>query len=362
MRIRSKLPPLNTLRSFEAAARHGSFVRASEELHLTPSAISHQIRKLEDQLGVRLFDRGARDVVLSERGRNYLSVVQDAFDRLAFGTDTLLGRKSRRALRVSCEPSMAYGWLLPRLHRFLDCKDDVEVCVTTENWVNAQPPRDCDVVISTGDGRVGGLTAVPLFTDILAPVLAPCLGAIPEGFDSLRRLPVINDIRPAFGNAGTANISTSFPGANWTKWLAAADLKNLVPARVLTFDSGHAATEAAIRGFGVAIGGLRILDEALSGGTLVAPWDFVVEADEPFFAISAPGSRRERAVADFVDWLSDEAAVVRARSPQFLSRIASDKGLRLLHGGSSSTGSGCSPLFPMAGACSRSDVGLRCGN
>jgi hypothetical protein len=118
--LRHSLPPLNALRSFDAAARHGSFTRAADELRVTQGAVSHQVKALEIELGLKLFNREHRGLVITEAGREYLSVVRDAFDRIALGTERLVSRQRSGALTVSASPDFAAKWLVNRLGRFAD--------------------------------------------------------------------------------------------------------------------------------------------------------------------------------------------------------------------------------------------------
>lgn len=312
---RNRLPPLNALRSFEAAARHGSFVRASEELFITPSAVSHQIRKLEDQLGIRLFERGARDVVLSERGRDYLLFVQEAFDRLSTGTDILTGQAARTVLRVSSDPAFAFQWLMPRLGSFMQACADVEVQIIAANPGMTGTAAESDVAIVLGDPGASGVDVVPLFTDVLAPIAAPMVGSV-YGFpaEDLASIPVITEVKPDVertrpGKAG----SGSFPSSDWLRWIVEANIGDVKPARVLSFETKHAATEAAIHGLGIAMGPLRILEEHLLDGRLVMPWNLVIEASSPYVAVCTPGRRSDYVTGAFLEWLSAEAASVRAR-------------------------------------------------
>src|SRR5882724_7018911 len=169
------LPPLNALRAFEAAARNGSFLLAARELGLTPGAISYQIKALEERLGVGLFQRLPRGVVLSEPGRAYQQRVADAFDRLGAATDGLVGRQRSRAIRITALPAFAEKWLVPRLPRFRDRHPGVEVQLSADPEVIDFVTRDFDVGLRYSDGRHPALQVTEIMTEEIFPVCSPAL-------------------------------------------------------------------------------------------------------------------------------------------------------------------------------------------
>src|SRR5687768_17840750 len=170
-----RLPPLNALKAFEAAARHESFTRAAEELFVTQGAVSHQVKALEEELGVKLFNRERQRLVITEQGRDYLAVLRDAFDRIALGTERLKQRQSSGALTVSTSPDFAAKWLVNRLGRFLETHPEIDLRVSaTLNHVDFAR-EEVDVAVRHGDGSWPGLDCVRLWPEELFPVCSPKL-------------------------------------------------------------------------------------------------------------------------------------------------------------------------------------------
>ena len=181
------LPPLNSLRAFEAAARHLSFTKAAEELHVTPAAISHQIKALEEQMGVPLFRRLTRALRLTQAGQAALPPMRDGFDKLADAVDLLRAHDESGAITVSLDPSFAAKWLVPRLDRFRAAHPDLDVRLdATDRLVDFQ--RDnVDLAIRYGGGHYPGLEAERLLSEEIFPVCSPNLRQGPEPLEQARR-------------------------------------------------------------------------------------------------------------------------------------------------------------------------------
>src|SRR5213595_3723251 len=170
-----RLPPLNAVKAFEAAARSESFTRAAEELHVTPGAVSQQVKALEATLGVRLFNRERQRLVMTEAGREYLAVVRDALDRIALGTDRLVQRQSSGALTVSTSPDFAAKWLVTRLGQFAESYPEINLRVAAASHYIDFAREDVDIAIRHGDGNWPGLDVVRLCSERLFPVCSPKL-------------------------------------------------------------------------------------------------------------------------------------------------------------------------------------------
>lgn len=291
-----KLPPLNALRAFDSAARHESFARAADELHLTPSAISHQIRKLEELLGAALFDRRARGLVLSDAGRRYHAVVSDAFGRLQRGTESVFGASARARLRVSAMPAFATYWLIPRLARFRAANPDVDVELDTTDGFAAIGVDGVDVGLRFGPGPQPGLHADPLFTDRMTPVCSPRLLAEtgPLAPADIVRFTLLQERRAE---------------GEWRRWLAAVGVPEDGIGQRLRFDTTAAAYHAAGAGLGFAMGWLGLLADTLASGALVAPFpQIVLPRAQAYHAVCAAGRANDGPVAAFRLWLLDEVA------------------------------------------------------
>src|SRR5713226_2821409 len=170
-----RLPPLNALKAFEAAARHESFTRAAEELCVTQGAVSHQVKALEAELGLKLFNRERQRLVITEAGRVYLAVVRDAFDRIADGTQRLLQRQSGGALTISTSPNFAAKWLVHRLGRFAEVHPEIDLRVSASPHHVDFAREDIDLAIRHGDGAASGLDVTRLCAEELFPVCSPKL-------------------------------------------------------------------------------------------------------------------------------------------------------------------------------------------
>ena len=180
--MRRSLPPLNALRSFDAAARHQSFTRAAEELCVTQGAVSHQIKALESELGVQLFKRRRNGLIITDAGRDYLAVVHDVFDRLELGTDRLLQRQRSGTIIVSTSPDFAAKWLVARLGRFAEAHPEIELRLSATMHHVDFAQEEVDLAIRHGNGNWPGLDAVNLTAEELFPVCSPSLMTNVAGF------------------------------------------------------------------------------------------------------------------------------------------------------------------------------------
>src|SRR5947209_19566771 len=173
--MRPRLPSLNGLKSFEAAARHESFTRAAQELCVTQGAVSHQVKALEEELGVKLFNRERQRLVITESGREYLGVVRDALDRIALGTERLMQRQSSGALTISTSPDFAAKWLVHRLGRFAEAHPDIDLRVSATMHHVDFASEDVDLAVRHGEGHWSGLHVERLCSEQLFAVCSPKL-------------------------------------------------------------------------------------------------------------------------------------------------------------------------------------------
>lgn len=299
--MRYRLPPLNSLRSFEAAARHLSFSRAAQELSVTPAAVSQQIRALEAHYGLSLFRRTTRTLVLTEEGQAALIPVQDGFDRLMEADRRLRAQAERGILTVSVYPSFAEKWLLPRLERFRARHPGYDLRIhASDDFADFQ--RDAvDIAIRYGNGRYQGVAVLPLLEETVFPVCAPGLLA---GAHPLREPADLAHHTLLHAEWRMQRVS----GANWRIWLKAAHLPEIDPERGLRFNLDAMTVQAAIDGLGVALAPSTLVEEDLKTGRLVMPFaDGVrVAADFRHFLVY-PDPPSPKAVA-FRDWALEEVA------------------------------------------------------
>src|SRR6267143_1805328 len=256
----ARLPSLNGLRAFEAAARHLSFTVAASELNVTQTAISHQIRRLEQELGIRLFVRQNRALALTPEARDYLPGVRAAFNDLRLATD--------RVLTVSTLASLAAKWLLPRLSAFQEAHPGIDVHITTSTSLVDFKSGDVDAAIRYGRGQWPGLRADWLMADQVFPVCSPAL------------LTGDKPLRCPEDLANHVLLHSTNNDDDWRLWLTAAGLPtNISKPHGITFDLILMVVQAAIDGIGVAIGRTSYVQDDITKGRLVVPFKITLPAD-----------------------------------------------------------------------------------
>jgi LysR family glycine cleavage system transcriptional activator len=298
-----RLPPLNALRAFEAAARHLSFTKAAEELNVTPAAISHQVKGLEAQLGVELFRRLTRALRLTDAGQAAYPKLRDGFDRLAEGVELIRAQDGGSVLTVSVPPSFGAKWLVPRLDRFRARHPDLDVRIDATDRLTDFRQDNVDVALRYGAGDYPGLHVDKLFGEEMVPLCSPRLleGPLP--------LKVPGDLRhhTLLHLEWSRTLETS---PSWRMWLLAAGVHDVDASRGPRFSMETMVLQAAIDGQGVALSGTVLAADDLAEGRLVMPFDLSV-CDPMDFAYYLVGPKRTAElprVAAFRAWVLDEAA------------------------------------------------------
>jgi LysR family glycine cleavage system transcriptional activator len=292
-----RLPSLNGLRAFEAAARHLSFTQAASELNVTQTAISHQIKRLEEELGVRLFVRQNRALSLTPEARDYLPGIRAAFNDLRLATDRLLRKDGDHVLTVSTLASLAAKWLLPRLSAFQEAHPGIDVRITTStNLIDFQ--RDnVDAAIRYGRGQWQGVRADWLMADEMFPVCSPAL------LRAAKPLKRPEDLRDHV-LLHTSNVYTD----DWRLWLTAAGLPADLPNQPgITFDLIFMTVQAAIDGIGVAMGRTSYVQDDINKGRLVVPFKIALPTDAGFYLVSPQARTDSPKLAAFRQWLGASA-------------------------------------------------------
>ena len=288
----ARLPSLNGLRAFEAAARHLSFTHAASELNVTQTAISHQIKRLEEELGVRLFIRQNRSLTLTQQAQEYLPGIRAAFNDMRLATDRLLRKDDDHVLTVSTLASLAAKWLLPRLTAFQEAHAGLDVRITTSTALVDFKGRDVDAAIRWGRGHWPGVRAEWLMADEAFPVCSPAL------LSGKRPLRTPEDLRDH------VLLHTSTNGDDWRQWLTAAGLPSDVSKQPgLTFDLILMTVQAAIDGIGVAMGRTSYVQDDISKGRLVVPFNITLPADAGFYLVSPEGIAEPPKLKAFRQWL-----------------------------------------------------------
>ncbi len=287
-----RLPPLSSLRLFEAAARLKSFKHAAEELALTPSAVSHGVQTLERWLERPLFIRSPAGLQLTETGASYYPIVKDALALLISGTQEVTGQRAS-LLSISAAPTFAARWLLPRLADFRRHHQDLEVTVDTAREAVDLRSRSVDLAIRMGKGDWPGLAKTHLFTEELVPLCSPEMRARMESTSDLKKLPLIH-LSPA--------------SEDWVAWAAAAGFPIPDPSGGFSFDTLQMAFEAAAQGLGIVIGRKPLVNQELSQGRLVEIWQPAIKSKTAYWLVTLEERAHEPHIRMFRDWIVDRCA------------------------------------------------------
>jgi len=286
------LPSLDALRVFEVAARHSSFSRAADELHVTHGAVSHRIRSLEDHLRVRLFERRGNSMLLTGEGHQLLASVNVAIDEIARGVERLHGNNSTD-LTVSLLPVMAARWLIPRLSRFHDRFPDIDINIRTSLTLANFNSDGVDLAIRYGAGQWPGLTAVKLADEELFPVCSPHFngGDLPTDPSQLLVLPLLRDL--------------NLP---WARWFKLVGIHLREDVRGTSFTDANLLIQAAISCQGIALARRSIAAEEIASGSLVKLFDHSLRTNYSHFIVYPEGAEKIRKVVVFRNWLLEEGA------------------------------------------------------
>ena len=291
-----RLPPLNALRTFEAAARHDSFAGAAAELRVDHAAVSRHVRALEARLGVTLFRRVSRGVELTPSGRQYLQAVSSAFDSIAEATD-VLSRPKHALIRVSAEPALAAKWLIHRLGRFHAEHPDFDVVLDASPRLVDLARDEADVALRYGQGGWPGLRQDLLATSQLYPAGRPELGSRRRGALRPEELRAFVLLHEDDGNL-------------WRRWFAAAGVTDVNVSRGPRILETGLAIDAAIAGQGIVLADEVLIGDDLAKGRLAKLCDIAL-IDNAYYLVSLPGALRRRPIAAFRDWLLAESASLR---------------------------------------------------
>ena len=291
-----RLPPLNALKAFEAAARHESFTRAAEELCVTQGAVSHQVKALEAELGLKLFNRERQRLVITGAGRDYLAVVRDALDRIAVGTDRLMQRQSSGALTVSTSPDFAAKWLVHRLGRFSEAHPEIDLRISATMHHVDFAREDVDLAVRHGDGNWPGHDVTRLCPEQLCAVCSPNL------LTGRQRLSRPSDV-------------LKFPllhlddRAAWSQWLEAVGLDRAEPSPGPVMNRASMVIDAAVDGQGIALGRTTLAAWDLINGRLVRPFGDALRLSRTYWIVCPKATSALPKIGIFRDWLLGEAAL-----------------------------------------------------
>lgn len=296
-----KIPPLNPLLTFEVAARHLSFTRAAEELFVTAAAVSHQIKTLEESLGVMLFIRQPKSLQLTEAGKRYLPGVQQAFKQLAEATHQLHLRGHPSTLKVNVPPTFAVKWLIPRMERFMKAHPEIDLKVSTSPQPVDFTREQFDLAIRYGRGVYAGMRSELCLSVEVFPVCSPALlkGAHPIVVpEDLKFHTLLHD----------ESRYTDVSNPDWASWLKVAGVEGIDPTRGPSFWPSHLVINAAVDGLGVALAKKIWVETDLAQGRLVRPFDISIPVEFAYYVVYPEEREDNMQIMTFVDWIRDEVA------------------------------------------------------
>ena len=315
--MRLHLPSLDLLRGFDAAARHLSFTRAAVELHVTQSAVSRQIKALEEHLGVTLFRRLNRALLLTEEGQALARAVTAALGTIEHAVGRLSALADDRPITVTTTVSFAALWLVPRLARFHAVHPAIDVRLAAANAMMDLERDRIDIAVRFCEPRAAPREAVPLIGEDVFPVSSPRLArarAHPLKTPADLRHHVLLHLDDPQGE---------WPWLTWREWLTALKVPELKPAGALHFSHYDQLVRAAIEGEGVALGRAPLIERFLKSGELAAPFRDRVTVRRKYFVIVAPAAHGRPRVQRFVEWLLAEARVPAGAPWSAASRASS---------------------------------------
>jgi LysR family transcriptional regulator, glycine cleavage system transcriptional activator len=293
--VSSKLPPLNALRAFEAAARHLSVKHAAEELCVTPGAVSQLLKTLEFHLGVKLFQRVNRGIFLTDAGQGYLPPVRNAFRQIAEASRRVQGSADSGVLTVSVTPFFAAAWLVPRLKEFQDAHPDIDLQLRTSNALVDFSRGGVDVAVRHGVGRYPGLRSDRVVAVEIIPVAAPALVAergMPKAPADLTRWPLVHDA----------------DRGGWHLWFQAQEVEEIGPPRGPSFDDSGLLLQAVLAGQGAGLLPAAMVTPELEDGRLVRLADVALLGDFAYYLVYPEGSGERPKVAAFRAWILGAAS------------------------------------------------------
>lgn len=296
------IPPLNALRAFEVAARHLSFTRAADELFVTPSAVSHQVKTLEENLGVMLFMRDSKSLTLTSAGKAYLPGVQEAFKQLVFATHQLHQSLGVPSLKINLPPTFAVKWLTPRMQRFMQAHPDIDLKISTAKEMVDFTREDFDMAVRYGRGVYPGLYSELCLPVEVFPVCSPQLLK-----EAARPLASPQDLRfhiLLHDESTYADVSNP----NWAMWLEHTGVTDVDATRGPSFWPSHLVIGAAIDGLGVALAKKHWVVDDIASGRLVRPFAGSMQVEFAYYIIFPEDRAKDPRIRAFLEWMREELA------------------------------------------------------
>lgn len=290
-----KLPPLNALRCFEVAARRDNFTLAADELCLSPSAVSHQIRLLEDYVGQELFVRDGRRMVLTEAGKLYFQLVKDALGRIADARSILVRREQKEKLCIGVPPDFTTEWLMPQLAEFMREHRDFQLELVTSPKENSFVDHKLDCEIRYGHGNWPTVQSVLIMKDELVPAWNPRFFSLDENLSHPKEI------------LGHLLVFTGNRLVNWLDWAEQHAVEGIDEAPVMHIDRSALAVAAAVQGLGICLESRLSMHAAVETGVLRIAENFACYTEEAYYFVYTKGGEQAGRVRVFKDWLESKA-------------------------------------------------------
>jgi LysR family glycine cleavage system transcriptional activator len=292
----NSLPSLNALRAFAAAGRHLNLTSAAQELFVTPSALSHQIRRLEDLLSIKLFIRTRHGLRLTDAGRLILPGINDAFDQMSKTMALLKPGKDSQTLTISMLSTFAMRWFIPRLSRFQQQYTDIDVRISTSVDLVNFNRDEVDCAIRFGDGHWPRLTATRLFAEQLTPVCSPRLATLEKPLD--------NPCNLEFHTLLHARLRPD----DWRIWLSAVGLNDFKTVHEQVYETRNFAIQAAVDGLGVAVVDPSLVAGEVQSGRLIQPFKQTLTGENAYYLVYPQTRTADPSIIALQNWLLDESA------------------------------------------------------
>ena len=301
----NRLPPLKSLQAFESAGRHLSFTQAAQELNVTPGAISQQIRQLEESLGVKLFKRMNRAIVLSDAGQLLLPSISNGFENFHEGLNLLQQRAGSGPLTITSAPSFVSKWLIPRLSHFKDVHPGIDVRIDTSDRLVDFSREDIDVGIRFGDGKYPELDTVFLFSFDLIPVCSP------ELLQGERQLKQVSDLKHfTLLHSNYDELDPGWP--DWAMWLKVVCAESVDAGHGIYFNQSDQLFQAALDGQGIALLANVLTEPEVAAGRLVQPFSARLPVKMNYHLVTSPAKAKLAKVRAFREWILEESASLRS--------------------------------------------------
>ncbi len=288
-----RLPPLNSLKAFESAARHLSFTKAAEELFVTQAAVSHQIKSLEGYLSIKLFHRKNRSLLLTEEGQAYFQDLRDIFMHMQEATDRLTAMGAKGTLTVATPPSFASQWLVPRVHEFSTLHSDIDVRIKAIDLDEGFLDDSVDIAVYYGKGSWQGLHSVKLLPEYLTPMCSPLLMQKGKSLDSLKDL-------------SQHMLLHDNTRAGWKNWLASFGIKNINVNHGPIYSHTMLVLQAACIGQGVALADTVLAKPDITSGRLICPFDEKLESKYSYYLVCKDKHAEQSKIQVFSEWMLNQ--------------------------------------------------------